>query len=159
MTSHISKLFQIALSTLAIVPVALTLNLNPVRAELTPDAIDRIQNQNLQIARNNPFQSDVEETPDDNTDTETNSARAQSFEYLKAGWEAEQAGDETEALSNYKQAVEADPSNGWSWLLVGRLIGNNPTGIKCIKKAKQLFKAEHDRQGYKLATELLQAAN
>jgi hypothetical protein len=76
MTSHISKLFQIALSTLAIVP--LTLNLSPVRAE-APDAIGDITNLTTKIARNPLRTASVEESTDDNSDTETSADREKSI--------------------------------------------------------------------------------
>jgi hypothetical protein len=155
MTYSIAKLFQIALTTLTIVPLTLSLNLNPVRAELTPNSLDLIQSKTVKVDRNSLQLALVEESTAENSDTETSAAREKSMAYVQSGYEAEEAGNKELALSSYDTAVKIDPSNGYAFLLAGRLLGDTD----CIKIALELFKAQGDRTGYKLAYELLQAAN
>ena len=160
MTFHISKLFQTALSTLAIVPLSLALNLSPARAE-APDAIGDITNLTGQIAASrNPLQPDrVNKSIVDNSASEAASARDRSMEYVKKGFEAEEAKNPELAMQNYITAAEIDETNGYAFLLLGRLVGNNKDGIALVQKALELFRAENDNQGLELATKLLQSAN
>lgn len=155
MTSNISKLFQIAVSTLAIVPLILTFNLSPARAQSTPNAIDDITNLTTKIARNPLQPAPTEESDDENPEDETSTAREKSMEYVKSGYESEEAGNKELALANYLTAAKVDRSNGYAFLLAGRLTDDN----ELIEMAAQLFKAQRDREGYKLARQLLQAAN
>jgi hypothetical protein len=160
MTSHISKLFQFALSTLAIVPLSLALNLSPARAE-APDAIGDITELTGQIANNrNPLQpaSDSESIAD-NSASEASSARDRSMEYVKKGYAAEEAGNAELAIQNYIAAVQMDETNGYGFLLLGRLVGNNKEGIMLVQKSAELFQAENDSEGLELATKLLKSAN
>jgi hypothetical protein len=157
MTFHISKLFQIAVSTLAIVP--LTLNFSPVRAE-SSNATGDTHSLTVKVARNQLQPFPVEESTDDNNaETETGSIRDRSMKYIKIGYEAEQAGDEELALLNYYTSATIDPTNGYAYLMAGRLIGNNESGIQLVNISMELFKAEQDMQGYQLARKLLASSN
>lgn len=159
MTFHISKLFQIAFSTLAIVPLSLALNLSPVRAE-APDAIGDITELTGQIANHNPLQlAPVNESIADNSDSEASSVRDRSLEYVKQGYEAEKAGNTELAMQNYITAAKIDPTNGYAFLLLGRLVGNNTDGISLVEKSAELFQAENDSQGLELAMTLLKSTN
>lgn len=154
MTSHnISKLFQVVLSTLAIVPLALTLDLNPARAE---SPIGEIKNVSERIANRNPLRpAPVTEAPAGNADSATSADREKSMEYLKVGYKAQEEGNEELALANYYTALKVDHSNGYGYLLIGQMLGNTEDGINCVKAAIELFKAEGDRDGYQLAVGLL----
>lgn len=159
MTSCISKLFQIALSTLAIVPLSLALNLSPARAE-APDAIGDITEMTRQIANHNPLQpAAVNESIADNSGSEASSARDRSLEYVKQGYEAEKAGNTELAMQNYITAAKIDETNGYVFLLLGRLVGNNKDGISLVQKAAELFQSENDSEGLELATLLLKSVN
>ena len=152
MTYSISKLFQIAISTLAIVPLSLSFNLPSARAEPPLKPITEIAGNPLQI-------DSGEESPTDDTNTETSGDREKSMEYLKSGYNAEQDKNKEEALENYSNAIKVDRTNGWAFLLAGRLIGPNETGIKLVKTAYQLFTEQDDREGAEMALELLKTAN
>jgi hypothetical protein len=159
MTYSIAKLFQIALATLTIVPLTFSLNLSPVRAASTPNAIGDITNLSGKIAGNSLKIDRVKKSNDDNSDTEVSAARKKSMEYVNAGYEAEQAENEELALANYYTAIKVDRTNGHAFLMAGHLLGNTKAGIECLKISLKLFKAEGDSDCYKIAYELLQAAN
>ncbi len=159
MTSHTSKLFQIAVSALTIVPVALTLNLNSVRAQSTPNAIGELTDLTELVAHNPLSPAPVAKLPQANSDLDSSSLRDRSMAYVKSGYEAETAENTELALANYYTAAKIDPTNGYAFLLAGRLIGNNETGIECVTMAAQLFKAQNDSQGYQLASGLLSSVN
>jgi hypothetical protein len=159
MTSHISKLVKIALSTLAIIPLSLTLNFSPARAE-APDAIGDITDLTGKIAIRNPLQlAPVTESIADNSASEASSVRDRSMEYVKQGYAAEEAKNTELAVQNYITAAEIDETNGYAFLLLGRLVGNNTEGIALVQKAAQLFQAENDSQGLELSLKLLKSAN
>lgn len=159
MTSYISKLFQIALSTLAIVPLSLALNLSPANAE-APDAIGDITDLNRQIANRNALQpAAISESLADNSNSEASSVRDRSLEYVKQGYEAEEAGNTELAVQNYITAAEIDETNGYAFLLLGRLAGNNTEGIALVQKAAKLFQAENDSRGIELSMMLLKSAS
>lgn len=159
MTSYISKLFQIALSTFAIVPLSLALNLSPAHAE-APDSIGDITDLTRQIANRNPLQpAATNESLAGNSNLEASSARDRSLEYVKQGYEAEKAGNTELAVQNYITAAEIDETNGYAFLLLGRLAGNNTEGIALVQKAAKLFQAENDSRGIELSMMLLKSAN
>ena len=62
-------------------------------------------------------------------------------------------------MQNYITAAKIDETNGYTFLLLGRLVGNNKDGISLVQKAAELFQAENDSEGLELATLLLQSAN
>jgi hypothetical protein len=167
MTAHITKLFRIALVTLTTFPLALSLNLSPTRAELAPGALGDVTNVTTSLAQSlpsaialNPLRrTPVEVAPLDNPDTDTTAAREKSMAHIKSGYEAEEAGNKEQALYSYYTAMTIDPTNGYAFLFAGHLIGNNPTGIQCLRVAAQLFEQQQDNQGYKVAVELLQSAS
>jgi hypothetical protein len=158
MTSHIAKLFQLALTTLAICPISFTLDLHAAAAE-SPDPIGELHDLTEKIARNPLSPAPSAQSPEDNADAETGSARDRSMAYVKSGYEAQDAGNEELALANYYTAMKVDPTNGYAFLLAGRMLGNTEAGIDCLKAAAQLFVEQNDRPGYELASELLQASN
>jgi tetratricopeptide (TPR) repeat protein len=153
MTFHISKFVKIALTTLTIFPLALVPNLTSVRAE-SPGSIGEIKNVTERIARN-PLRPAPVESPADDTDAAASVARGKSMEYVKSGYEAQQAGNEELAIANYYTALKIDPTNGYAFLLVGGMLGNTEEGNDCVKAAIELFRAEGDRDGYLLAVGLL----
>jgi hypothetical protein len=157
MTSHITKLFQITLTTLAIFPLALTLNLSPVRAE-APDTIGDITNITEKIARN-PLTPATRQSPQGSTDTEVSAEREQSMEYVQQGIEAQKSGNEPLAIANYYTAIKTDITNGYGFLFAGQLIGETDpeNGINCAKAAAALFADQQDREGYELAIYLLRS--
>jgi hypothetical protein len=172
MTAHITKLFRIALVTLTTFPLALSLNLSPTRAELAPGALGDVTNVNTSLAQSlpsaialNPLRrTPVEVTPldnpdTDNPDTDATAVREKSMAHVESGYKSEQAGNQEQALYSYYTAMTIDPTNGYAFLLAGRLIGNNQTGIQCLRVAAQLFEQQQDNQGYKIAVELLQSDN
>lgn len=148
MTSQISKFVKITLATLAIFPLALAFNLTSARAEAS-GSIGEIKEVSERIANRNPLRPAPGESPADNA------ARGKSMEYVKSGYEAQQAGNEELAIANYYTALKIDPTNGYAFLFVGGMLGNTEEGNDCIKAAIELFKAEGDRDGYLLAVGLL----
>jgi hypothetical protein len=72
MTSHIAKLFQLVLTTCAICPIVLTLNLPAARAE-APDRIGELHDLTEKIARN-PLQPAVTQSLADNLAPENSEA-------------------------------------------------------------------------------------
>jgi hypothetical protein len=158
MTFSISKLAKIAVYTLAIVPF-FALDLSSVHAE-APDAIGDITTLTEKIANRNPLQpAPVEGSIPSNSDSEASSVRDRSMDYIKKGFEAEEAGNAELAMQNYITAAKIDPTNGYGFLLLGRLVGNNADGIMLVNKAAELFQAENDSEGLELATKLLKSAN
>jgi tetratricopeptide (TPR) repeat protein len=153
MTSHIAKLFQITLTTLAIFPLALTLNLSHVRAE-APDAIGDITNITEKIARN-PLAPATQDSTDDRFGAE----RERSMEYIKQGIEAQEAGNAKLALESYSKAIQVDESNPYAYLFAGQLIGqvDKETGINCGKAAVKLSVDQRDRECYEMAIALLKS--
>jgi tetratricopeptide (TPR) repeat protein len=154
MAYHRDRLFHIAaVSAFALLP--LTLDLSPARAQSRPwvgDVIKRsttIASKRLQIL---PAGKSTEELS-------PAAVREQSMAYVTSGYRAEEEGNRELALEHYYNAVQVDPTNGWPFLLAGRLLGNNEIGIKCLNKAIELFTVDRDEQGYKLASELLQSAS
>ena len=158
MTSHIAKLFQLALTTLAICPIALTLDLHAADAE-SPDPIGELQDVTEKIARNPLQPVAVTESLPDNLAPATSSDRDRSMVYVKSGYEAQEAGNEELALANYYTAMKVDPTNGYAFLLAGRMLGATEAGIECLKAAAQLFTEQNDARGYELASALLQASD
>jgi hypothetical protein len=159
-STYYTKLLKIIIAT-SIFPLTLIHNLSPVRAE-SPKAIGDITNLTVKIARNPLQAAPVEESDDDDSDTEASSAREASSAYIKAGYEAEQADQAELALANYYTAMKVDPTNGHAYLMAGHLqgfLGNTKAGIDCLEMSLKLFKAEGDSDCYKIAYELLQAAN
>jgi hypothetical protein len=125
------------------------------RAESPSNPIDYITHLTGTIARNQLSLAPAEDDPD----TDTSGDREKSMEFAKAGYEAEEAESLELALEYYIESIKADPTNPWAYLLAGRLIGNNDTGIECIRESARLFKAERNHTGYKLSVELLRSAN
>lgn len=155
MTSQISKFVKIALTTLAIFPLALAFNLTSARAE-APGGISEIKEVSERIANRNPLRpAPITQPTEDNSDAATSAARGKSMEYVKSGYEAQQAGNEELAIANYYTALKIDPTNGYAFLLVGGMLGNTEDGNDCVKAAIELFRAEGDREGYLLAVGLL----
>jgi hypothetical protein len=157
MTSRIYKLFQFAaISTLAIAP--LTLNLSPLRAQSINEIGGDLAKLTTTITHNSRQRTPIAETTDGNFYTKALALRQQSMAYVASGYEAEQAEDAELALTHYYLAMKVDTSNGWAFLMTGRLLGGNTEiGDKCLRIALQLFEAEGDTQGYAIAEELLES--
>jgi hypothetical protein len=153
-TFSINKPTKIAIVTLAIVPLALSLSLSPAHAQ--SPAIGQIQSKTVKIARNSLLAAPVEESDDDDSDTEASSALEKSMAYVKSGYESEQAGNKELALANYLTGMQVDPTNGHAFLMAGNLLGNTENGIDCLKIALELFKAQGDLECYKITYELLE---
>jgi hypothetical protein len=150
-----AQLLKIAVSTL-IVSLALTINPHLTQAQSNSSAISNPTTYLTgKIARNLFTPTLIDKSLEDNTDTETSAARDRSMELLKSGYEFEKAENEELALVSYYTAMKVDPTNGYSYLMAGRMLGNTETGIDCLKAAIELFKAQHNLDGYQLATELL----
>ena len=159
MTLHHSKLFQLAITTFAICPIVFTLDIHSTRAESHPDAIGELQDLTEKIARN-PLQSvAVTESLPASLAPATNADRDLSMASVKSGYEAQTEGNEELALAHYYTAMKIDPTNGYAFLLAGRLLGATEAGIDCLKAAAQLFTEQNDPEGYELASALLQASN
>jgi tetratricopeptide (TPR) repeat protein len=157
MTTHTSKLFQIAVSTLAIVPLALTL-LNSVRAQATPNAIGELKDLTELVARNPLSPAPVAELPQ--TDSDLDSLRRdRSMEYVRQGIQAQEAGNVELALKSCKKALKADENNPYAYLLASLLISEEDTenAINCAKAAAKLSVNQHDREAYDLSIELLKS--
>lgn len=71
--------------------------------------------------------------------------------YVEKGLAAEEAGDETQAILYYYEAVKIDITNGFAFMAAGNLLGNIDDGKICVKAAALLFQAEQNEVGYKLA--------
>jgi hypothetical protein len=155
MTS-ISKLFQVAFTTLAIIPLSLTLNLAAVRAESPISSIGDITDITKQIARN-PLAPATPQSLENGTEEEVSAEREESMGYVNKGIEAQQAGNDELALRNYYIAIKTDNTNGYAFLFAGFIVGktDRETGIECAKIAAGLFEAQEDSEGYKMAIELL----
>jgi hypothetical protein len=157
MTS-ISKIFQTAFTTLAIIPLSLSLNLAAVRAESPTSSSGDITDITEQIARN-PLAPATPLSLQNATEKEVSAEREESMAYVSKGLENQQAGNDDLALGNYYTAVEIDNTNGYAFLFAGQLIGktDQETGIECAKTAAALFEAQDDSEGYELAIELLKS--
>ena len=105
MTSLISKLSKIAVTTLVI--VTFVLNFSPVHAK-SLNEIGDITDLTEKIARNPLQPAPIAETRTNPNDTKTSSVREQSMEYVKSGYEAEQAGNVELALRSYYKAMQID---------------------------------------------------
>jgi hypothetical protein len=156
MTS-ISKLFQFTITTLAIIPLSLTLNLAAVRAESPTSSIDDITDISEQIARN-PL-APTPQSLENDTEEEVSAEREESMGYVTKGIEAQQAGNDELALRNYYIAMKIDDTNGYAFLFAGQLVGktDRESAIICAKAAAVLFKTQGDSDGYKMAIELLKS--
>jgi tetratricopeptide (TPR) repeat protein len=157
MTSHIAKIVKIALTTLAIFPLALTLKLSPVRAESPTSSIGDITNITEQIARN-PLAPATRQSPQDSTDTEVSAERERSMDYVRQGIQAQKAGNIELALKSCKKALKADENNPYAYLLASLLMSDEDTenAINCAKAAAKLSVDQHDREAYDLSIELLE---
>jgi hypothetical protein len=153
MTFNIAKLFRITITTLAIFPLALTLNLASARAE-NPSGINDIKDIAEAIAHHNPL-APTAEAPAETTEAEVSAERQQAIQYTVKGIEAENAGDREVALEQYGKAVEADATFGYPYLFSGQLIGESEIGIQLAGFAAKLFSEQNDKTGYDLAILLL----
>ena len=156
MTSLISKLSKIAVPTLVI--VTFVLNFSPVHAE-SLNEIGDITNLTEKIARNPLQPAPIAETRTNPNDTKTSSVREQSMEYVKSGYEAEQAGNVELALRSYYKAMQIDLTNGYSFLMAGNLLRETKIGTECLQVAIELFKDQKDTEGYEIAQGLLKTTN
>lgn len=148
--TYISKFFQVALTTLAIVPLSLT----AVRAESPTSSLGDITNITEKIARN-----PLAPATQDSTDDRFGAARERSMEYIKQGIEAQAAGNIELALKSYSKAIQVDENNPYAYLFAGQLIGqvDKETGINCGKAAVKLSVDQRDRECYEMAIALLKS--
>lgn len=129
------------------------------RAELPYNPIDHITNLTGTISRN-PLSLDAdEEDIEEDSETEASGDRKKSMMLIEHGYAAEQQGNKELAIRKYYAAMQADRSNGYAFLMAGHLLIPRKIGVDCLQIALALFKAEHDREGYKLAHGLLQESN
>jgi tetratricopeptide (TPR) repeat protein len=154
MNFTISKLFRIAITTLAIPPLFLILNLTPVRAESPTGSIRNITDITKQIARN-----PLAPSSQDSTNNEISAERERSMEYVRQGIQAQEAGNVELALKSCKKALKADENNPYAYLLAGLLISEEDTenAINCAKAAANLSVDQRDRKAYDLSIELLKS--
>jgi hypothetical protein len=155
MTS-ISKLFQFTITTLAIIPLSLTLNPAAVRAESPTSSIGDITDITEQIARN-PLAPATTQSLENGTEEEVSAEREESMGYVNKGIEAQQAGNDELALRNYYIAIKIDETNGYAFFFAGQLIAktDRENATICAKAAAILFKTQDDSEGYEMAIELL----
>jgi hypothetical protein len=79
-----------------------------------------------------------------------------SMEYVRLGWDEQQAGNKRQALLYYYEALKLDKYNGAAFLAAGTLLGNTEEGITCMKAAAAIFEAQGNREGLDLATAWLE---
>jgi hypothetical protein len=141
----LSTLKKITITALAI---PLSLNFSPVvRAEPPTNSGNIAQ----KIARN-PLAPNTQ-TPRNNSNTSV------CLEYVRKGLQAEEAGDESQSLKYYIQAVQVNEKCGYGYLFAAGHIAkfDQPTAIEFGTAAAACFAEEEDQEGLEAALELLKS--
>jgi hypothetical protein len=142
----LSALKKTAIATLAIIP--LSLSFSPVvRAEPPTNKGNVAQ----KIARN-PL------APSTQT-RRNNSNTSVCLEYVRKGLQAEEAGNESQSLEYYIQAVQVNEKCGYGYLFAAKLIAefDKSTAIEFGTAGAVCFAEEEDQEGLEAALELLKS--
>jgi hypothetical protein len=139
----LSTLKKITIATLAIIPFSLSFS-PIVRAEPPINSGNTAQ----KIARNPLAPS-----------TQPQRNNSVCMKYVRQGLQAEEAGDESESLEYYIQAVQVDERCAYAYLLAAEKIAkfDKPTAIQFGTAAAACFAEEEDREGLEATLELLKS--
>jgi hypothetical protein len=143
---NLFSLKTITIATLA--SVSLSPNFSPVvRAEPPTNSGNVAQ----KIARN-PLAPNTQ-TPRNNSNTSV------CLEYVRKGLQAEEAGNESQSLEYYIQALRVYERCGYAYLFAAEHIAkfDKPTAIEFGTAAAACFAEEEDREGLEAALELLKS--
>jgi hypothetical protein len=149
--STYTKVAKTIIATSIVLPLSLLYNLNSAQAQSNFSEIVNIATVNAKIARN-PLAPGIQ-TP------RNNSNNSVCLEYVRTGLQAEEAGNESQSLEYYIQALRMDEKCGYAYIFAAELIGkfDKATAIEFGTAGAACFAEEENQEGLEAALELLKS--